>query len=422
LFQQESTFHRPTTENYINNMKTLAVKTEADWKLFHQVPRLVYQNDPNWIAPLEGEIQSIFDPEENKAFQHGTAQAFVLLDQEQPVGRIAAFVDYQRLESHTIREGGIGFFECLPEAAYAKKLFQAAEDFLAGFDVQVIDGPINFGQRDKFWGLLVRGFYPALYQENYNPPYYEAFFEENGFQAFEQILTYKGESQNIPFQRLGAIAERLKQRNPMYVRAFSYKEVERFARDFTEVYNASFGHFEHFNPLSEAIVKKMMEQAKPILDPNLACIAYYEDKPAGFVVLYPDINPLIRHAKGKLNWRTIPQFLLKKRMAKTFNAKGMGFGIHPDYQSKGIFALLINYLSSDRNVKRYPKMFLATIRAHNHEIRSIYAKLNVDVDRVHVAYRKAVDPSVSIQPFEFIHFEEPDPSLSKKAFSAKTMA
>ena len=403
-------------------MKALAVKTDADWKLFHRVPRIVYQGDPNWIAPLEGEIRDIFDPTENKAFQHGTAQAFVLIDQGKPVGRIAAFVDHHREQKHNVREGGIGFFECLSDSAYAKKLFEVAEDFLRQFNVQVIDGPVNFGQRDKFWGLLVRGFYPALYQENYNPPYYEVLFEENGYQAFEQILTYKGGTGEIPFERLGAIAKRLKQRNPMYIRAFSYKEVGRFARDFTEVYNASFGHFEHFNPLNEDIVTKMMEQAKPILDPELACIAYYEDKPAGFVVLYPDINPLIQHAKGKLNWLTIPQFLLKKRLVKTLNVKGMGFGIHPEYQSKGIFALLIDYLGTERIVNRYPQMFLATIRAHNHEIRSIYAKLNVNIDRVHVTYRKAIDPAITIHPFEFVHFEESDPSLLEKAISTKTMA
>ena len=99
------------------------------------------------------------------------------------------------------------------------------------------------------------------------------------------------------------------------------------------------------------------------------------------------------------------QFLWKKRSTKIFNAKGMGFGIHPEYQSKGIFALLINYLSSDRNVNRYPRMYLATIRTHNHEIRSIYAKLQVDIDRVHVAYRKPLDPAVSVTPFEFLEFD-----------------
>lgn len=403
-------------------METLAVKTASDWKLFHKVSRIVYKNDPNWIAPLEGEIQSVFNPEENKAFEHGVAQAFVLLDKGQPVGRIAAFVDLKRNETHEVKEGGIGFFECLPEAAYAKKIFETAEAYLADYDVQVIDGPINFGGRDKFWGLLVRNFNSALYQENYNPPYYKEMFLENGYTPFEQILTYNGKLKDIPFKRLGAIAQRLKQRNPMYVKQFSYKEADQFAKDFAEVYNASFGHFEHFNPLKEEVVKKMMDQAKPILDPELACLAYYDNKPAGFIVLYPDINPLVKHAKGKLNWRTIPLFLWKKSRAKTLNLKGMGFGIHPEYQAKGIFALLIDHLGTDRIITTYPEMFLATIRAHNQEIRSIYAKLGVEVNRVHVAFRKAVDPTVKVEPFEFIEFEEPNPTISKTAFSTKTKA
>ena len=87
-----------------------------------------------------------------------------------------------------------------------------------------------------------------------------------------------------------------------------------------------------------------------------------------------------------------------------------------------IFALLIDHLGTDRIITTYPEMYLATIRAHNHEIRSIYAKLRVEINRVHVAYRKSVDPAVQVEPFEFIEFEEPDPTISKTAFSTKTMA
>lgn len=392
-------------------MQIIEVRTKADWKHFHRVPHRVYRRDPNWIAPLEKEIQDIFDPAENKAFRNGEARLFVLFDEgRKAAGRVAAFVDYDRAKVSGVVEGGLGFFECIPHAEYARTLFATAESYLTERGVQVIDGPVNFGFRDKYWGLLVRGFYPPLYQENYHPPYYEQFFLDNGYQPFEQILTFTGDSKNIPFQRIGAIAERLMQRQPMRVEAFSYKNLDRFSRDFAEIYNASFGHFDHFVPVTKEVVAKMMEQARPILDPGLACIAYYEDKPAGFVALYPDINPLIKHAKGKLNWRTIPGFLLRKRFTKSFNAKGMGFGIHPEYKSKGIFSLLINYLSSEHNVKTYPKMCLATIRAHNKAIQSVYSKLGVDVERAHVAFRKALDPTMEIQPFDFRTFTEPDPT------------
>jgi hypothetical protein len=44
-----------------------------------------------------------------------------------------------------------------------------------------MDGPINFGERDKFWGLLTEGFIEPLFGMNYNFPYYKDLFENYGF-------------------------------------------------------------------------------------------------------------------------------------------------------------------------------------------------------------------------------------------------
>lgn len=383
-------------------MQLITVDSEASWKLFHRVPHRIYKNDPHWIAPLEMDVRNIFRPEKNTAWSEGTAQCFVLLDEQgAPAGRIAAFVDHaaNRHQEHPL--GGIGFFECIDREEYARALLEHAEAFLAAQGVEIIEGPVNFGERDKFWGLLVKGFLPPLYQENYNPPYYEGFFLNAGFIPFEQVLTYAGDSSRIPVERFVQIAQRQKERHPMRVEGLDYNQLEKFSRDFAVVYNASFAAFDHFHPISQDLVRNMLVQAKPIADPQIAALAYYEDKPAGFIALYPDINPMLRHAKGKLNWWTTPLFLFKKRFATTFTAKGMGFGIHPDYQSKGIFALLMEYLCSPRNVYRYPRMCLAGIRAHNHAIRSIYSKMDVEIERVHVSYRKPLKAELEITPYEF---------------------
>lgn len=383
-------------------MKILEVKNRQGWRLFHRVLHRIYKHDRNYIYPLEKEIENVFNANNNKIFDSGEAKCFVLLDdQNLPVGRIAAFIDRRnRQEQYLI--GGIGFFECTQNDAYADALFQAAESYLKALGVQIIEGPINFGERDRFWGLLVKGFHPPLYQENYNPPYYENFFLMNGYRPYEQILTFKGASKDIPFERMRAVAQRLKERQPVAVKPVDLNNVEPFAKDFAAVYNASFRDFAHFKPVSPAQVERMMEQARVIADPNIACLAYFEGQPAGFMVLYPDVNPFLKHAKGKLNLWNVLIFLYKNRFAKTKNAKGMGFGIHPDYQSKGIFAFLIDYLSNERNLKMYPYMYLAGIRTHNHEIRSLYEKLNVSIDRVHVTYRKLLDATIPFEPFEFI--------------------
>ena len=385
-------------------MELIVVENKKHWRLFHSVLDQVYHQDRNYIYPLRGQIQETFDPVHNKPAATGQHRCFVLLDDRQKaVGRIAAFIDpAQSPAPDRPKLGGIGFFECIDQAICARRLFDVATSFLREQGVGIVEGPVNFGERDRYWGLLVKGSAPPLYQENYHPAYYQDLFLENGFYPFEQILTFKGSTADIPFDRLKAIAKRLHKRYPVEVRPLDLNEIDEFAEGFAAVYNGAFRKYDHFKPIEPDQIASFVRQARMIVDPQLACIAYYDGQPAGFIALYPDINPYLRHARGKLSWWRIPIFLLQNRLAKQKIAKGMGFGIHPDFQSKGIFALLVDYLCSPRNLKLYPDMYLAQIRTHNHEIRSMYDKLGVKVDRVHVTYRKALLDGIRIEPFEFI--------------------
>jgi len=378
------------------------VETKEDWKAFHRVPHLVYKDDPNWIAPLQGDVEGVFDPSVNDAFLEGEAVCYVLKDDSgQPVGRIAAFMDHARnkMQEHPI--GGIGFFECIEEERYAFALFDKAAEWLEAQGAAVIDGPINFGEREKFWGLLVKGFDPPLLQENYHPPYYRQFFEDWGFEPFEQILTFKGATKDIPVERLRNIVERLKRRYDIETKILDYNQLPKYTEDFCEVYNSAFSKYGHFKPLQPPQVIKILEEAKPIADPHILTITYFEGKPAGFCALLPDINELLRPAKGKLSWWRLPTFLWKRLTTKQYAAKGIGFGVHPDYQNKGIYAAIIADMATERNMFRYPYMYLTTVRAHNYEAVSVYRKLAVHVDRIHVAYRKPLKEGIPVEPFEF---------------------
>ena len=52
--------------------------------------------------------------------------------------------------------------------------------------MEAMDGPINFGERDKFWGLLIEGFSEPLYAMNYNAPYYKELFEKTSFFSIQK--------------------------------------------------------------------------------------------------------------------------------------------------------------------------------------------------------------------------------------------
>jgi GNAT superfamily N-acetyltransferase len=383
-------------------MKFTEVRSKQDWKDFHRVPHIVYKEDPNWIAPLQGDIEAVFDPKVNDTFKDGEAACWVLRDNNgQLVGRVAGFMDYARnkIQEHPI--GGLGFFECIENETYAFALFEKVREWVEARGATVLDGPVNFGEREKFWGLLVKGFYPPLFQENYHPEYYRRFFEDWGFIPYEQILTFRGESGAIPVERLRNVVKRLKQRSNIETKNLDYSQLEQYTRDFCEIYNAAFSKYGHFKPLQPEQVQKILLEAKAIADTNTLSISYFDGKPAAFCAVLPDINELIRFAKGKLSWWKIPILLIKKAMKKQFIAKGIGFGIHPDFQNKGAYAVIVEHMANTRNISRYPQMYLTTVRAHNFEAVGVYKKLNVNVDRVHVAYRKPLKDGIPVESFEF---------------------
>ena len=383
-------------------MKFIEVTTPQHWRQFHAVPHIVYKNDPNWIAPLQGDVESVFLPQKNEAFNNGEAICFILLDDDgQLVGRIAAFIDYARNEIQKYPIGGIGFFECIYNQEYAFALFEKAADWLKAKGAEVIDGPINFGERDKFWGLLVKGFEAPFYQENYQPKYYREFFENWGFVPFEQIITFMGRSENIPVERMKSVMKRVRRNHKVETKSLDYSQLPRIANDFCEVYNAAFSKYGHFKPITPSQIIKLLTEARPVADPYIMNITYFDGQPAGFCALLPDINELIRFAKGKLTWWKLPILLWKRYRTKQYVAKGIGFGIHPEFQKKGAYPAIIEYIANERNIQRYPWMALTTVRAHNNDVISVYKKLGVGVGRIHVAFRKTLKDGIPIEPFKF---------------------
>src|SRR5690606_4128573 len=145
----------------------------------------LYAKDQHYIRPLDTDINMVFDRDKNQNFQKGDAIRFLLQDDEgKDIGRIAAFYSLKTMDQYDQQAGGCGFFECIEDQKAAFLLFDSAKAWLQMKGMEAMDGPINFGDRDKWWGLLVDGFYAPCYQCNYNPPYYQAFFEDYGFQVY----------------------------------------------------------------------------------------------------------------------------------------------------------------------------------------------------------------------------------------------
>jgi hypothetical protein len=152
-------------------MTVIEVKDRSTRKIFLDVARFVYKNDEVWVCPLDMEVEAVFDPAKNNFHQHGKCIRWILLnEQQQAVGRIAAFINQDKAYHYEQPTGGIGFFECIDNKDYAFLLFDTAKNWLIQQRMKAMDGPINFGENDSFWGLLVEGFTQPSYGMTYNPP------------------------------------------------------------------------------------------------------------------------------------------------------------------------------------------------------------------------------------------------------------
>ena len=316
------------------------VKTDADKQQFIEIAIDIYKDDPNWIRPLDKDINEVFDPEKNKFFKRGECTRWLLKnDNGKTIGRIAAFVNRQYKQEQPT--GGIGFFECINDQQAANFMFDHCKNWLQERGMEAMDGPINFGERDKWWGVVVDGFYSPLYGMNYNPQYYVTLLENYGFQTyFNQIcfaMDVKHKLDDKFYQRHAAISA-----DPNY-KAVPIKknQLDKFAKDFTYVYNKAWAGHGGGKTIEEKTIQKMFKTMKPVMDEHISWFAYYKDEPIAMWVNLPDLNQYFKHMNGKFGILEKIRFFLLQKFGKCNRFVGLVFGIIPEFQGKGVDAYII---------------------------------------------------------------------------------
>ncbi len=337
-------------------MQIIPIEDSKSARLFIEVPLVIYKNNANWIRPLDKDINDIFDKKNNKAYRFGKTIRWILKDEQgELIGRIAAFVNTKyKNKGDEFAVGGIGFFECINNQDAADLLFDNARHWLIKENVEAMDGPINFGERDRWWGLLTEGFSQPLYGMNYNPIYYKDLFETYGFQPFYQQYCFgmlpKEPLNDKIWEKHDSIAA-----NPDYsARHLEKKHLEKYADDFTEVYNKAWAGHGGLKQLSKEQVLMMFKKMKPVMDPRAIWFAYYQGNPIAMFINLPDLNQWFKYLNGKFGLLYKLYFLWLKTFKINRKLTGLVFGIIPEFQSKGINAYIIAETSTMLLKKELP--------------------------------------------------------------------
>lgn len=378
------------------------VISQKDKQEFIQLPVHLYKHVPQWIRPLDKDINTVFDSEKNKAFRTGEAIRWLLRDgQGEVIGRIAAFYDRKHSSKGNDQPtGSIGFFECIEDQAAAFLLFDKCREWLSSKGMEAMDGPVNFGSRDRWWGLLVEGFeLEPNYQCNYNFPYYQKFFEDYGFQVYFYQLTFGRKIQGSVSERL-MMKNELVKKDPAY--RFDYlrkKDWDKLPALIRQVYNLAWANRSEIPELTELQAKTLVKQMKPIMDEKLLWFGYYKDEPIAFFLSLPEVNQIFKYVGGKMGLMGKLIFLWNQWKKTNTKAFGVLFGIVPAHQGKGVDGAIIESFRElvQQQYLRYIDYEMNWIGDFNTKMIKMCDQINVTVAKRHATYRKLFDPN---RPFK----------------------
>ena len=378
------------------------VTTSAQAKEFLKLPVKLYKHEPNWIRPLDKDIESVFDKEKNKTFRHGECTRWILINEKnETIGRVAAFVNKKTVSKGNDQPtGGMGFFECINDKQAAFMLFDQCKQWLQSKGMEAMDGPINFGTRDRWWGLLVEGFdREPNYQCNYNFPYYKDFFEAYGFKVYFYQLTFGRTVQGPVAPRLAEKAA-ITSKDPDYdFRYIPKAELPRLPEYIHHVYNKAWASRSENPDLNLQQANLLVKQIKPILDPRLLYFGFYKGEPVSFFLSLPEMNQIFKHVNGKLDWLGKLKFVWHTLMKTNRKAFGILFGVVPEHQGKGLDGAMVikakEVLQDQYN--RYDEYEINWIGDFNPTMINVVKQVGADECKRHATYRKLFDET---KPFK----------------------
>lgn len=318
--------------------RVVAVESSSQRKAFIELPYRLYAGDPHFVPPLRRDEHRRFDPAHNPFLDHADMRLWLALDGERVLGRIAAIDDRLHNQVHGERVTWFGFLEAT-SAEVTRSLLAAVEAHAARSGSAAVRGPVNPSLHEAA-GLLVDGFDDAPYAlMSYNPRTYPAFVEGAGYGAVKDLFAWHVDVQAPLPERLTRIADRVRNRYGITIRPVNLKRFDEELEILKVIYRAAWEDNWGFVPPTDAEIRQLAVDLRPVADPELVLFAEMNGEPVACAVSIPDVNQVLKRMNGRLLPFGVFHFL--RRKAIVTRARMLLLGVLPKARKLGLYPLLI---------------------------------------------------------------------------------
>jgi GNAT superfamily N-acetyltransferase len=372
------------------------VTTRQQRERFIRLPWLVYASHPAWVPPLLSERRDFLNPQKNAFFGHAEAQLFLARRGAQDVGTIAAFIDQRANDMYQEQAGYFGCFEVLPDEEAAALLLQTAADWVRERGMHVLRGPQNFSH-DNDCGLLLDAYdEPPVLLTLYNPPYYCALVEQNGFVKSADWYAYTidretlggGELSNLP-PRLLRTMDIARKRSGVTLHKIEMRHFEREVVRIQQIYNTAWEENPGFVLLDDAECAQLAASLKMFIDPDLVFLAEAKGEIVGVSLTLPDMNQVLHRMNGRL-FPTGWWYVLRRQHYIT-TARFFAMGVLPSYRQRGIEAAFYYETFREAVQKGYQRAELSLVAENNTMMRRSAEAFGARIYKTYRIYEKKLD-------------------------------
>ena len=324
----------------MSDIKVKQVLNSSDLELFIKFPMELYKGNPYYVPPLINEEKSIWVKEENPALQYSEAAQFLAYKGKNIVGRIAVMINHKEEKELGIRKVRFGWLDFIDDIEVSKTLIDTAIEYAKSKGISKIEGPMGFTNLDKA-GMLTKGFDKlATMIGIYNFDYYPKHMEQLGLVKEKEWVEFEINFPDTLPDKVEKFSKLIAEKYELELVKFkSKKDILPLVEPMFKLLDDTYKHLSTYTPITQEQIKHYKEKYFKFIDKDyIVCIKDKSGSLISFAITMPSYSKALQKAKGKLfpfGW-----WHLLNAGKKNDRANFYLIGIHPQYQKRGVTAII----------------------------------------------------------------------------------
>ncbi|WP_447950923.1 GNAT family N-acetyltransferase [Chryseobacterium koreense] len=335
----------------MSEIVVIEVKDAGELKKFIRFPMELYKNNQYYVPPLIIDEKKVWNPKENPALAYSEAKKYLAVQDGKVVGRIAVIINRKEEKELGISKVRFGWLDFINDFKVSKKLLDTAINFARENNIPKIEGPMGFTNLDKA-GMLTYGYDKlATMIGLYNFDYYPEHLERIGLVKEKEWVEFEMKFPETLPEKIVKFSDLIAQKYRLKVIKFKKKsEILPLVDSMFELLDRTYSSLSTYTPISEEEKQTYKEKYFPFINKNyIICVEDENQQLISFAITMPSYSKALQKANGKLfpfGWWHFLQAGKKNDRANFYL-----IGIHPDYQRRGVTAIIFKEI-----FERFSKM------------------------------------------------------------------